>query len=176
MTEYRRPWLPGRTWSFTVNLAQRRDNRLLVERIGLLRSAFQSVRLRYPFHIDAVVILPEHLHCVWTLPPDDSDFSSRWSLIKSQFSRGIEKREWISQSRSKRCERGIWQRRFWEHMIRDDEDFNQHVDYVHWNPVKHGWAKGVADWPHSSFHEYVRRGLYPDHWGSEEPSRVESGE
>src|SRR4030042_77854 len=112
MTEYRRPWLPGGTWFFTVNLAERRGNRLLIERLDLLRSAFRSVRLRRPFRIEAVVILPDHLHCIWTLPPGDTDFSSRWGLIKSQFSRGIEKVERISQSRSRRGERGIWQRRF----------------------------------------------------------------
>jgi putative transposase len=176
MTEYRRPWLPGCTWFFTVNLAQRRDNRLLIERIDLLRSAFRDVRLRHPFQMEAVVILPDHLHCIWTLPPDDSDFSSRWSLIKSQFSRGIEKSEWVSQSRFKRGERGIWQRRFWEHLIRNDEDFNRHVDYIHWNPIKHGWADSVTDWPHSSFHDYVRRGLYPEGWGSKDPGSIEDAE
>jgi len=176
MTEYRRAWLPGGTWFFTVNLAERRGNRLLVERIGSLRAAFRSIGLRRRFQLEAIVILPDHLHCIWTLPPGDTDFSSRWSLIKGQFSRAIEKSERISQSRSARGERGIWQRRFWEHLIPDDEDFNRHVDYVHWNPVKHGWAQRVADWPHSSFHDYVRRGLYPENWGGEDLASVEAGE
>ena len=145
MTEYRRAWLPGATWFFTVNLAERRGNWLLVERIDVLRTAFRSVRARHPFHLDAVVILPDHLHCVWTLPPGDTDFSTRWSLIKGHFSRAIEKGERVSQSRAKRGERGLWQRRFWEHLIRDQGDFNRHVDYVHWNPVKHGWVRRVAD-------------------------------
>ena len=175
MSEYRRAWLPGGTWFFTVNLAERRGNRLLVERIDLLRHAFRGVRMRRPFRLEAVVILPEHLHCIWTLPAGDTDFSSRWSWIKGQFSRGIDKGERISQSRSKRGERGIWQRRFWEHRIRDDKDFTLHVEYLHWNPVKHGWVRRVADWPHSSFHDYVRRGLYPENWGSENPVSIDIG-
>lgn len=115
--------------------------------------------------MDAVVILPGHLLCILTLPTGDADFSTRWNLIKGGFSRAVEKGERISSSRAKRGERGIWQRRFWEHLIRDQEDFNHHADYIHWNPVKHGWARRVADWPHSSFHEYVRRGIYPVDWG-----------
>jgi putative transposase len=90
--------------------------------------------------------------------------------------RRIEKRERISESRSARNERGIWQRRFGEHLIRDDEDFNRHVDYIHWNPVKHGWVKSVAEWPHSSFHDYVRLGLYPTDWCSEDIANIETGE
>jgi Transposase and inactivated derivatives len=176
MTEYRRARLPGATWFFTVNLAERRGNRLLVERIDLLRAAFRIVQTRHPFRLEAVVILPEHLHCVWTLPPEDTDFSSRWNLIKGHFSRAIEKGERISPSRTKRGERGIWQRRFWEHLIRDEEDFNRHVDYVHWNPVKHGWVRRVADWPHSSFHDYSRRGVYPEDWGGENVASIEAGE
>ena len=176
LTEYRRAWLPGGTWFFTVNLAERRGNRLFVERIDLLRSAFRGVWLRRPFRVEAIVILPDHLHCIWTLPPGDTDFSSRWNSIKGQFSRGIGKGKRISQSRCKRGERGIWQRRYWEHLIRDDEDFNRHVDYVHWNPVKHAWATRVADWPHSSFHDYVRCGLYPRNWGGKDIANIEAGE
>ena len=111
---------------FTVNLAERRGNRLLVERIDVLRTAFRNVRARHPFHTEAIVILPDHLHCVWTLGPGDTDCSTRWSLIKGHFSRAIEKGERISQSRAKRGERGLWQRRFWEHLIRDQADFNRH--------------------------------------------------
>lgn len=164
MTEYRRAHIPGASWFFTVNLAQRKGNNLLVDRIDLLRAAVESVRLRHPFRLDAVVILPDHLHCIMTLPEGDADFSSRWNLIRGNFSRAIEKGEHISSSRRKRGERGLWQRRFWEHLIRDQEDFNRHADYIHWNPVKHGWVQRVADWPHSSFHEYVRRGIYPVDW------------
>jgi len=131
MTDYRRAHVPGATWFFTVNLAQRKGNRLLVERIDALRAAFETVRARHPFRMDAVAILPEYLHCILTLPPGDADFSTRWGLIKGCFSRAVEKGERISPSRAKRGERGIWQRRFREHLIRDQEDFNRHADYVH---------------------------------------------
>ena len=173
MTEYRRPRQPGGTWFFTVNLAKRRGNQLLVERIDHLREAIRSVSLRRPFSLEAEVVLPDHLHCIWTLPPGDTDFSTRWGLIKGKFSRGIEKGERISRSRLKRRERGIWQRRFWEHLIRNDEDFKRNVDYIHWNPVKHGLVSRVVDWPHSSFHEYVHRGLYPEDWGGEQAISIE---
>jgi putative transposase len=176
MTEYRRAGLPGAPWFFTVNLAERHGNRLLVERIDVLRTALRSVRARHPFHLEAVVILPDHLHCVWTLPPGDSDFSVRWSLIKGQFSRAIEPGERVSQSRAQRGERGLWQRRSWEHLIRDQDDFNRHVDYVHWNPVKHGWVPRVASWPHSSFHGFKRRGIYPEDWGGANVPSIAAGE
>lgn len=164
MTEYRRAHVPGASWFFTVNLARRKGNSLLVDRIDLLRAAFAAVRARHPFRMDAVVILPDHLHCIMTLPEGDANFSTRWNLIKGSFSRAIEKGEHVSPSRTNRGERGIWQRRFWEHLIRDQEDFNRHADYIHWNPVKHGWARRVADWPHSSFHEFVKHGIYPLDW------------
>lgn len=176
MTEYRRAHVPGATWFFTVNLAERKGNRLLVEKIDVLRTAFETVRARHPFRMDAVAILPDHLHCILTLPPDDMDFSTRWGLIKGYFSRAVEKGERVSSSRAKRGERGIWQRRFWEHLIRDQDDFNRHADYIHWNPVKHGWVHCVADWPHSSFHEYVRHGVYPANWGGEGMTDLGGGE
>jgi len=177
MTNYRRIYMLGATWFFTVNLAERKGNRLLVENIDCLRNAFETVKTRHPFRIDAVVILPDHLHCIWTLPPNDTDFSARWGLIKATFSRTIEKGERISQSRQKRGERGLWQRRFWEHQIRDEADFHRHIDYIHWNPVKHGWVQQVADWPHSSFHAYLERGIYQKHWcGNIDLSNVSVGE
>ena len=165
MTAYRRAYSPGATWFFTVALAERRGNRLLVERVDALRSAFRDVQMRHPFRIDAIVILPEHLHCVWTLPLGDTDFSTRWSRIKAGFSRSVPVGERLSSSRAKRGERGIWQRRFWEHLIRNEEDFARHVDYIHWNPVKHQHAAQLADWPHSSFHRYVKDGVLPADWG-----------
>jgi putative transposase len=119
MTEYRRAHVAGASWFFTVNLAQRKGNTLLVDRLDSLRAALETVRERHPFRIDAMVILPEHLHCIMTLPEGDEDFSTRWNLIKSSFSRAVEKGERITASREKRGERGIWQRRFWEHLIRD---------------------------------------------------------
>jgi len=176
MTQYRRPTVPGAAWFFTVNLAERKGNRLLVEEIDTLRAAFRAVRSVHTFRVDAAVILPEHLHCIWTLPPGDSDFSTRWGLIKGNFSRAIQKGERRSPSRVKRGERGLWQRRFWEHLIRDESDFRRHVDYIHWNPVKHGWVERVVDWPHSSFHAYVQRGLYVDNWGGDAVRDLEAGE
>jgi putative transposase len=164
MTDYRRAYAPGATWFFTVNLAERQGNHLLVERIDSLRAAFGYVKQRHPFRMDAAVVLPDHLHCIWTLPPGDADFSMRWNLLKSHFSRTIDKGERISISRTKRRERGLWQRRFWEHLIRDKNDLNKHIDYIHWNPVKHGWVERVADWPHSNFHKFVALGIYPENW------------
>jgi putative transposase len=176
MTDYRRPKSPGATWFFTVNLAERHGNRLLVERIDLLRQVFREVKAHHPFAIDAVVVLPEHLHCLWTLPVDDADFATRWALIKAGFSRQIPAGEGRSPSRVVRGERGIWQRRYWEHRIRDERDFERHVDYIHWNPVKHGWVKRVVDWPHSSFHRFVRQGLYPAEWAGDPDNTVDGGE
>ena len=165
MTDYRRIYIPGATWFFTVNLAERKGNRLLIDHINALRQAFIQVRHKHPFQIEAAVVLPDHLHCIWTLPTGDDGFSMRWGLIKGNFSRSIENGERISASRSKRGERGIWQRRFWDHLIRDDADYRAHLDYIHWNPVKHGLVKNVVDWEHSSFHRFVERGWYPANWG-----------
>jgi putative transposase len=109
-------------------------------------------------------VLPDHLHCVWTLPPGDDAFSMRWRLIKTIFVRSLPMSERRSEARKRNGERGIWQRRFWEHAIRDDEDFAAHVDYAHFNLVKHGYVAHVADWPHSTFAACVRRGLYPKDW------------
>ncbi|NOS87751.1 MAG: transposase [Methylococcaceae bacterium] len=114
---------------------------------------------------EAAVVLPDHLHCIWTLPTGDDGFSMRWGLIKSYFSRTIENGERLSASLSNRGERGIWQRRFWDHHVRDDADSRAHLDDIHWNPVKHGLVKHVADWEHSSLHRFVERGWYPANWG-----------
>lgn len=164
MTNYRRATIAGATYFFTVNCADRQGKALLVEHIDLLRQVVRRVKNAHPFTIDAMVILPEHLHCIWTLPEGDADYKTRWALIKAGFSRQIPAGEWRSESREKRGERGIWQRRFWEHLIRDDRDYSRHVDYIHWNPVKHGWVTRVNDWPHSSFHGYVKQGLCPADW------------
>jgi REP-associated tyrosine transposase len=141
---YRRTFLAGGTYFFTVNLAERRGA-LLTEHIGLLRSAFRSVRTRHPFAIEAAVILPDHLHMIWTLPEGDAAFATRWRLVKSAFSHGLPRSEAISASRIAKGERGIWQRRYWEHALRDEDDFLRHVDYIHFNPVKHGHAARVQD-------------------------------
>ena len=164
MRSYLRTRIPGATYFFTVNLATREENRLLVDRIDALRTAYRSTCQNHPFRTDAVVVLPEHLHVLWTLPPGDADFATRWALIKARFSRSIENNELRSRSRLRKRERGVWQRRYYEHTIRDSKDLVRHIDYIHWNPVKHGWVERVADWPYSSFHKFARAGLLPDDW------------
>jgi putative transposase len=164
MTGYRRNVVPGGSFFFTVNLAERRLS-VLTEHIDLLRGAFRDIRRRHPFTIDAVVVLPDYLHAIWTLPDGDADYAMRWRLIKSAFSRALPSGERISASRAARAERGIWQRRYWEHTLRDDRDFTLHMDYIHFNPVKHGLVGQVQDWPYCSFHRLVRLGVYPVEWG-----------
>jgi putative transposase len=151
MPSYRRAFDGGRTWFFTVNLLDRRK-RLLVEHIGALREAVRVTRQRFPFEIDAWVVLPDHLHAVWTLPEGDCDFPVRWYLIKMRFSKAVPGGELLDTTRRVRRERGIWQRRYWEHMIRDERDLARHIDYCWFNPVKHGLVRNVEDWPFSSFH------------------------
>jgi len=156
----------GRRFFFTVTLADRSSD-LLIQHIDRLRRMYKSVRERNPFETVAICVLPDHLHAIWELPEGDSDFSARWSLIKSAFSRGLPGEMPRSASKTARRERGIWQRRYWEHAIRDDRDLERHVDYIHFNPVKHGHVSKVADWPHSSFHRFVSRGLLPQDWGGD---------
>jgi putative transposase len=170
MTSYRRSRLPGGTFFFTVALANRRST-LLVDEIAHLRHAVGYVRNHHPFEIVAWVVMPDHLHAVWSLPQNDDDYAMRWRQIKAAFSRRIGFDEERSASRARAGERGIWQRRYWEHTIRDDLDLARHVDYVHYNPVKHGHVTRVRDWPYSTFHRYVREGIYAMDWGGgfEEP-------
>ena len=163
MPEYRHNRVPGGTYFFTLALANRRSN-LLVREIAALRAAVVRTRLKYPFQIDAWVVLPEHMHAVWTLPDGDAGYSLRWTLIKRWFSAAVPAGETRSESRAAKGERGIWQRRFWEHTVRDSNDFARHVDYVHFNPVKHGLVERAVDWPHSSFKRAVGRGDYPADW------------
>jgi len=175
MPEYRRNRVPGGTYFFTVNLLDRRSH-LLVMHIERLRVAVRKVRAKSPFHIDAWVVLPDHLHCLWTLPVNDADFSGRWRAIKIAFSKSLPPTEHRSAVRILRGERGIWQRRFWEHTIRDDRDYAVHMDYIHFNPVKHGLVHCVADWPLSSFHRCVASGLYPSDWLGNAVEPAEPGE
>ena len=165
MVAYRRHYVEGGCYFFTVTLLDRRAS-LLTDYIDPLRSAFRKVKQRHPFEINAIVILPDHLHCIWTLPDGDADFSLRWREIKSAFSRQLPSLEYQNNSRLQRNERGIWQRRFWEHQIRDEVDYQRHVDYIHYNPVKHSYVNNVSAWSHSSFHRFVDRGIYPQDWGS----------
>lgn len=175
MPDYRRNRIPGGTYFFTVNLLDRR-RRLLVEHVEALRAAVRNVRNRQPFHIDAWVVLPEHLHCLWTLPPGDADYSRRWKAIKTAFAKAVQREESLSAVRRARHERGIWQRRFWEHTIRDERDYAAHMDYIHFNPVRHGWVERVVDWPYSSFHRLVRAGFYSLDWGGGDEAEGVFGE
>jgi putative transposase len=175
MPNYRRNRIPGGTYFFTVNLLERKSG-LLVKHIGELREAVRVVRKKQPFHIDAWVVLPDHMHAIWTLPSGDDRYSDRWRAIKKAFSKALPKTEYLSQSRIKRHERGIWQRRFWEHTIYDDTDYTAHMDYVHYNPVKHGWASSVREWPYSSFHRLVKMGVYPLDWAGSDADSLDAGE
>jgi len=167
MSRYRRAHVPGATYFFTVNLLNRRSD-LLVRHVDLLRETVRATRARHPFHIDAWVVLPDHMHCVWTLPHGDADFTLRWKVIKFAFARRLPKTEVLTATQRSRGERGIWQRRYWEHLIRDERDYRNHVDYVHRNPLKHGLVKRVVDWPYSSFHRAVAVGVYPLDWCGDE--------
>jgi len=163
MVAYRRNYVKGGCYFFTVTLLDRQST-LLIDHIDALRSSFRKVKQRHPFTIDAIVILPEHLHCIWTLPENDDNFSLRWREIKSAFSRQLPISEYKSQSRQSRKERGIWQRRFWEHTLRDKEDYQRHIDYIHYNPVKHGHVASPIEWTFSSFNNFVANNVYPKDW------------
>jgi putative transposase len=181
MPEYRRANIAGGTYFFTVITYRRRP--ILTEpavRMAL-REAISVARAQLPFIVDAWVLLPDHLHCIWTLPPGDANFGLRWALIKRHVSKQCEEQFGVvgrSESRIKRDESTIWQRRFWEHLISDDEDFIRHADYLHYNPVKHGHVKKVGDWPYSTFHRFVQQGIYPGDWGGSDDTdtEVEFGE
>jgi putative transposase len=151
MPWYRGLFVPGGTYFFTANLANRSE-RLFTENIEALREAYAYVVARHPFETVAIVVLPDHLHCVWTLPPDDKDFPMRWRLLKSRFSHAISG----DRPGRRKGERGVWQRRYWEHLIRDDDDLISHVNYIHGNPVKHGLVTDTDDWRHSSWHRWRR--------------------
>ncbi|SHK62294.1 putative transposase [Desulfatibacillum alkenivorans DSM 16219] len=165
---YRRVKMDGGTYFFTLVTYQRAPLFSSLENCGLLREAFRQVMEKHPFSIDAFVLLPDHLHCIWTLPGGDRNYSMRWRMIKSQFTRECKKQKVLSQSnaaRARKQEQTVWQRRFWEHTIRDAHDYRKHVEYIHFNPVKHGHAERPAEWKYSSFHRFVRQGIYPESWG-----------
>ncbi len=166
MSRYRRAKFEGNAFFFTLALADRSSD-LLVREIERLRRAYKVVQERLPFETVAICILPDHLHALWQLPDGDADFAARWSLFKSGVSRSLPPSQSRSVSKISKREKGIWQRRYWEHAIRSDADLERHVDYIHYNPVKHGLASRVYDWPHSSFHRYVERGLLPVDWGGD---------
>ena len=172
MPNYRRTDWAGGSFFFTLSLYDRRRAWLCEELARwALREAITTIRKNYPFTIDAWVLLPDHLHCLWTLPQGDSDYGTRWRLIKSYVTKHIGPQLRLNKpltiSRQQRQEGNLWQRRFWEHLIRDEEDFIRHVDYIHFNPVKHGLVTTVKEWPYSTFHRYVSAGIYSLEWGSD---------
>lgn len=171
MAIYVRSRNQGGTFFFTVVTFQRRR---LFENPGnceILTDIIVEVQKDYPFTMDAWVILPDHIHNLWTLPPEEEDYSQRWGLIKTKFTKAISGKEGMSArltaSRIRHREGTIWQRRFWEHQIRDEKDLQVHLDYIHFNPVKHGLVQSPVEWPYSSFQDYVQRGLYPANWGEQ---------
>lgn len=171
MPQYRRSFIPGGTFFFTVVTYHRLPILVTEEARNILHWAWMDVTQRLPFTTDAICLLPEHLHCIWTLPDGEANYSVRWKEIKRLFSReyggsvGVPNVK--SASREKRGETTIWQRRFWEHTIRDEKDLEQHLNYIHYNPVKHGLVDAVRNWEWSSFHRYVQMGYYGIEWGSD---------
>jgi putative transposase len=172
MPNYRRARIPGGTFFFTLVTEQRAAIFAEPTARGMLRRAFIDCRSRWPFRVEAIVLLPDHLHAVWSLPRGDPDYSRRWAWIKKEFTKawvaagGAERG--VSDSRHRNGRRGVWQRRFWEHCIEDEDDLERHYDYIHYNPVKHGLVSTPGDWPFSSFHRFVKLGAYPAEWGRSE--------
>jgi putative transposase len=155
---YRRIRVPGGSWFFTVVTRDRNPVFRKPVGVALLRHALRKVSRRMPFSIDAMVVLPDHLHCIWTLPAGDTDYSTRWRLVKTFVTRHgktVIGDHTVS----------IWQPRFWEHMLRDPGDYRAHIDYIHYNPVRHGYVDRAIEWPYSSLHRYVRNGVLPADWG-----------
>ncbi|MDT8439066.1 MAG: transposase [Wenzhouxiangellaceae bacterium] len=167
MPNYRRDRTPGGTYFFTVALRDR-SSTVLLDRIDDLRAAVRKTRHRMPFEIIAWAVLPEHMHCLWKLPEGDADYATRWRMIKTRFSRCIPSANTGNRSLQHRSEKGIWQRRYWEHRIRDESDLQAHADYIHFNPVKHGLCAQAIDWPHSTFTHWVAAGRYAPEWGISE--------
>ncbi|KPL76882.1 hypothetical protein ADN00_09780 [Ornatilinea apprima] len=166
MPNYHRAWSPGGTYFFTLVTHQRRP--IFTEEMArqtLHQAIMVGMQRVGDFQVDAFCLLPDHLHCIWTLPENDSDYATRWKVIKAWFSRTYRKQGGksaaINASMAQKGELGIWQRRYWEHFIRDLDDLKRHIDYIHYNPVKHGLVQSVADWPWSTFHRFVKDGFYP---------------
>jgi len=165
--KYRRAFIPGGSFFFTLVTENRRAFFTDKNNVDTLRCAFKAIRARRPFHVDAIVVMPDHLHCIWTLPPGDQDFATRWRLIKTWFTKHCDAslRVRPNQARQNKREQAIWQHRYWEHALRDEADFERHVDYIHYNPIKHRYSSTPGEWPYSSFHRYVAAGIYPSDWG-----------
>ena len=167
--EFRRCYQPGGWYFFTVVTHARKPILTCPENITRLRQVLRHIKDKRPFVIDAIVILPDHIHTVWRLPQGDADFSTRWRMIKRDFSIAMQGNN-VSRPHRVKGEKGVWQRRFREHAIRDEADWRRHVDYIHYNPVKHGYVDNPAAWPYSSFNLAVRKGWYPQDWGRQEPA------
>ncbi len=172
MPNFRRALVPSGTFFFTVVTYKRRQILTKPESLKILRNVIHEVKQLLPFSIDGWVLLPNHIHCIWSLPEGDFNFSKRWGMIKAIFSKRakgfLHKEELMTDTKRKYREATIWQRRFWEHMIRDEDDFNKHMNYIHYNPVKHGLVTSVKDWPYSTFHRCVKSGFYQPDWGGDE--------
>ena len=167
MSRYRRSLIAGGSFFFTVALANRQSTQL-VDEIDRLRRAYQQTMARRAFKTLAICILPDHIHALWALPQGDHDYAIRWQHIKRGFSAGLPAATERSASKIQKREKGLWQRRYWEHQIRDESDWVRHVNYIYFNPVKHGLVQRVSDWPFSSFHRDVQRGIFPATWGGAE--------
>jgi putative transposase len=167
MPNYRRARITGGTYFFTVVTRRRLPLLASAPAVSALRDSLAAVMARHPFTMDAIVVLPDHMHCIWTLPQDDGDFSARWRLVKTRFSLACRRaqRESILPPTLWKGGQSPWQERFWEHLIRDQADFNTHCDYIHYNPVKHGLAQSPSEWQHSTFNVFVRKGFYAPDWG-----------
>ena len=174
--KYRRVYVNGGTYFFTVVTYNRQPILNSQSSFNLLNDAIKYTANQMPFEVIAYVVMPDHMHFIWTLPEDSSDFSTRWRLIKSYFTRNWCKKQIVSSSASRKMkgEKDIWQRRFWEHLISDEADLTRHVEYIHYNPIKHGFVDCAINWKYSSFTDYVRKGLYPKNWG--EGIKLRSGD
>lgn len=171
MPNYRRARVQGGTYFFTVVTHRRRPLFNVSANVQRLRTALRRTRAAYPFQIEAMVVLPDHLHALWTLPDGDNDHARRWRLVKTLFTQSSP--EDVTAERARRPgEQPVWQRRYWEHLIREEEDFRRHMDYIHYNPVKHGLVAQPGDWPYSSFHQAVKKAWYPPDWGACEPDNI----
>ena len=166
MRHYIRDKTQGGCYFLTFNLANR-HSQLLLMHIDKFRDAYAKTIKHHAFILDAMVVLPDHVHMIITLPPDSNDYATIVASLKSQFSRQINKTEIITSSRQAKRERGIWQRRFWEHRIRDEIDYQNHMDYIHYNPVKHGYVANPQDWQYSTLHKLIKKGVYPANWATD---------
>lgn len=167
--QYRRVFIPGGSFFFTLVTEKRNPIFAAAENIDTLRQAFRQVKQSSPFDIDGIVVMPDHLHCIWTLPSGDRDYPTRWRLIKTWFTKhcNAHLKTPPNQARKNKQEQAIWQHRYWEHTLRDETDFVRHIEYIHYNPVKHGYVSAPKDWQYSSFHRYVKAGIYPLNWGAD---------